>query len=66
MEKIKQHGVTLTGKTIDICRSDFNDHRDSEGIEYFDYILSSLNIPEGKKKLVSCISLLVTDFEIEY
>ena len=49
-------------RTITIYRSDFNGHKDSEGTEYFDYILSALSVPIYKR--IDEIELQVSDFRI--
>ncbi len=48
---------------ITIRRDDFNGNRDSERIEYFDYILNSLNINQ-ERSLVDGVDLEVTGYTL--
>ncbi len=48
---------------ITIHRDDFNGNRDSEKIEYFDYILNSLNINQ-ERSLVDSVELEITDYTL--
>lgn len=50
------------GKTVLVYRSDFNGHKDSEGKEYFDYILGQLDIPEEEQKKIDAIELFVKSY----
>lgn len=48
-------------KYIVIHREDYNGHKDSEGIEYFDYVLSALGISEHRWSEIGTIELKVKD-----
>ncbi len=48
--------------TVIIDRSDFGGNKDSEGKEYFDYILSSLNIDGTLQPPINSIELTVENF----
>ena len=49
-------------RQVTICRSDFGGNKDSEGRSYFDYILSSLAIPQESQFTIDEIDLNVEGF----
>lgn len=50
---------------VTIYRSDYNGHKDSEGIEYFDYLLGALGVPDKDQNGIHEVTLMVKEFKIE-
>ena len=49
---------------VTIHRSDYNGAKDSSGMEYFDYILHQLKVPEEDWKEIDTIELDIENFEL--
>jgi len=54
----------MSTKTVIIRREDFDGNKDSEGREYFDYILNSLFVKDEKKKEINQVDLEVSSFTV--
>ena len=51
----------MTTPQVTIRRSDFGSHADSEGMEYFDYVLSALGVSPKEWGDVEEVELSVAD-----
>ncbi|MFW9899704.1 MAG: hypothetical protein ACFFDY_00275 [Candidatus Thorarchaeota archaeon] len=52
-------------RIVTIYRSDYNGHKDSEGTEYFNYLLGALGVPDKEQENIHEVTLTVKDFKTE-